>query len=277
VPARPRNVAIGTFDGVHHGHRKVIADADAVVTFSPHPRAVVGQAPPLLQDLERKIEVLGSLGVGEIVLIPFDRELAAMSPADFIERILVRTLGVTRLAVGANFHFGSRGAGSVADLIADPRFETRVEPLFVLEGDVVSSTRIRDLIAAGEIEGASRLLGDQLRFRCLVAPDGGEGAACLHWPTGLVRPAAGTYAATLEGPDGAPVGVRLQVCEGADKVLSATGPISYGAAVLCFDCDTVRTETKVSYLYHADEDRRPRSGVQFLFPRRRRGQARLPA
>src|SRR3954468_8272747 len=101
LSARPRNAAIGTFDGVHLGHRRVIAGADTVITFSPHPRAVVGQAPPLLQDLERKIDVLGRLGVAEIVLIPFDRELAAMSPADFVDRILVEALGVERLAVGS--------------------------------------------------------------------------------------------------------------------------------------------------------------------------------
>jgi riboflavin kinase/FMN adenylyltransferase len=232
VSPRRRSAAIGTFDGVHLGHRQVIAGADTVITFSPHPRAVVGQAPQLLQDLERKIEVLGGLGVAEIVLIPFDRELAATSPTDFVDRILVEALGVERLAVGSNFHFGSRGAGGVADLLADPRFETRVEPLFVREGGVISSTRIRELIAAGKIEDASRLLGDALQFRCLVGPGEPGESLSLRWPTGLVRPAPGTYDATVLGPDGTAVRARLRIADAGDRIISSTGPIGYGAAVV---------------------------------------------
>jgi riboflavin kinase/FMN adenylyltransferase len=232
VSARARSAAIGTFDGVHLGHRRVIAGADTVITFSPHPRAVVGQAPPLLQDLERKIEVLGRLGVAEIVLIPLDRELAAMSPTAFVDRILVEALGVERLAVGSNFHFGHRGGGEVADLLADPRFETRVEPLFEREGDVVSSTRIRELVAAGEIEEAGQLLGDALEFRCLVGPGEPGESLSLRWPTGLVRPAFGTYDATVRGADGATVDARIQLSDAGDRIVAADGPINYGAAVV---------------------------------------------
>lgn len=232
VSAHRRSAAIGTFDGVHLGHRRVIAGADTVITFSPHPRAVVGQAPPLLQDLERKLEELGRLGVAEVVLIPFDRRLAAMSPADFVDRILVEALGVERLAVGSNFRFGHRGAGEVADLLADPRFDTRVEPLVVREGDVVSSTRIRNLVAAGEIEAAGRLLGGAPQFRCLVGPGETEGALSLRWPSGLVRPAPGSYETTARGKQGASVCARVEIADTGDRIVAATGAIGAGATVL---------------------------------------------
>lgn len=198
APVRRRRVAIGTFDGVHLGHRRVIEGADTVITFSPHPRAVVGNAPPLLHDLDSKIELLGELGVSEVVLLPFDRELAAMRPEGFVDRVLVRALSATHVAVGANFHFGRRGAGCVADLDADPRFETLVEPLLEREGAVVSSTRIRGLIHVGRIEAACRLLGGPFTTRCSLAHDGDS--AQLSWPSGIVRPGPGTYAATVRGP-----------------------------------------------------------------------------
>lgn len=232
VSARPRSAAIGTFDGVHLGHRRAIAGADTVVTFSPHPRAIVAEAPPLLHDLERKIEVLGGLGVSEVVLIPFDRELAAMSAEDFVDGILVEALGIARLAVGSNFHFGRRGAGSVADLVADRRFETRVEPLLVEDGDVVSSTRIRELIATGETLRARRLLGDTLEFRCLLVPHGNGESIALRWPSALVRPAPGTYEAEVSGPEGPPVPALIQISDEGDRIVSAAGALRYGAAIV---------------------------------------------
>jgi riboflavin kinase/FMN adenylyltransferase len=232
VSPRPRSAAIGTFDGVHLGHRRVIAGAGTVITFTPHPRAVFGQAPPLLHDLERKIEVLGGIGVEEVVLIPFDRELAAMTPETFVHAVLVETLGITRLAVGANFHFGRCGAGGVADLVADQRFETRVEPLFVDGREVVSSTRIRELVAAGETREACRLLGDPLSFRCLLVPQTGGESIALRWPTGLVRPAPGRYAATVQGPEGPEVAVEVELSEECDRIVAAAGPLRYGAAIL---------------------------------------------
>lgn len=232
VSARPRSAAVGTFDGVHLGHRRVIAGADTVVTFSPHPRAIVGEAPPLLHDLERKIEVLGGLGVSEVVLIPFDRELAAMSAEDFVDGILVEALGITRLAVGSNFHFGSRGAGTVTDLIADRRFATRVEPLLVDDGDVISSSRIRKLIAAGETAQACRLLGDPLEFRCLLVPHAKGESIVLRWPTGLIRPAPGTYEASVRGPEGVEVAAVVRVSEEGDRIIGAAGALRYGAATI---------------------------------------------
>lgn len=196
APPRSRHVALGSFDGVHLGHRRVIASADTVVTFSPHPRAVVGEAPVLLQDFDRKVELLGHLGVSEVVLIPFDRQLAAMSPSEFVTRVLVDALSVERVSVGANFRFGRRGAGTVADLVADRRLQTRVEPLLTLDGEVVSSTRIRALIEAGAVEAAARLLGDPFEIHCSVERVD-DGRVRIVWPEGIVEPRLGTYRASF--------------------------------------------------------------------------------
>lgn len=209
VESRPRRVALGTFDGVHLGHRRVIAGADTVVTFSPHPRAVLGEAPPLLQALDTKVRLLGELGVSEVVLIPFDRELAAMSPEDFVDRVLVDSLAATHVAVGANFRFGRRGAGDADQLADDRRFETRVEPLLLCGGDVVSSTRIRGLIEAGRIEAATRLLGSPFEPRCSLGQD--DDSFVLSWPNGVVRPAPGTYAATVRSPAGDAIAAEVVV------------------------------------------------------------------
>src|SRR4051795_12901774 len=114
VPARPRRVAVGEFDGVHLGHREVIRGADTVLTFEPHPREVVAPeaAPRLLTPLARKAELLEGLGVDELVVIRFDAAFAERSPEDFVDEILVGALGATDVSVGENFRFGHQAAGT---------------------------------------------------------------------------------------------------------------------------------------------------------------------
>ena len=128
VEPRPRRVAVGTFDGVHLGHREVIAGSDTVLTFEPHPTAVVqpGAAPRLLTDPRRKAQLVASLGVGELVVIPFDREFAARSAQQFVDDVLVATLGATHVSVGENFRFGHKAQGDAELLAADTRFQTRI-------------------------------------------------------------------------------------------------------------------------------------------------------
>jgi riboflavin kinase/FMN adenylyltransferase len=211
----------------------VIAGADTVVTFSPHPRAVVGEAPPLLHDLDSKIELLGDLGVSEVVLLPFDRELAAMRPEDFVDRVLVDALSATHVAVGANFHFGRRGAGCVADLDADPRFQTLVERLLEREGAVVSSTRIRALVEVGRIEAATRLLGAPFTTRCSLEHD--VDSAQLSWPSGIIRPGPGTYAATVRGPSDCAadaIAAEVVVGGGTARLIPSSPMEAQGSAVV---------------------------------------------
>ena len=162
VRPRPRRVAVGTFDGVHLGHREVIAGADTVLTFEPHPTAVVapGAAPRLLTDLRRKAELVGSLGVQELVVVPFDRAFAARTAQQFMDEVLVGALGATHVSVGENFRFGHKARGDTDLLRADDRFETRIVELLEVDGEVVSSSHIRGLLLGGAVEYAGHLLGE---------------------------------------------------------------------------------------------------------------------
>lgn len=154
-------MAIGTFDGVHLGHREVISGCDTVLTFDPHPLAVLrpDSVPALLTDLDEKLRRFAVLGVVETVLIPFDQDFASLSAEEFVDRVLVKSLGATHVSVGENFRFGRAAAGDAAMLCAERRFEARVVPLCAVGGEPVSSTRIRRLLAAGAVSEARLLLG----------------------------------------------------------------------------------------------------------------------
>lgn len=202
VEPRPRRVAVGEFDGVHIGHREVIAGNDTVLTFEPHPAVVLRprHAPKLLTSLDVKIELMAELGIEELIVVPFDLALAHQEPVAFIENVLVGAVGATHVSVGQNFHFGHRARGSVELLKADPRFVTRVVPLLHANGHAVSSSRIRRLIAEGEVEEAAELLGAPFRMRGEVVRGDRRGRE-LGFPTanmlpdpGLACPRNGVYA-----------------------------------------------------------------------------------
>ena len=214
---RPRRVAVGTFDGVHLGHREVIRGNDTVLTFEPHPIAVVhpDATPKLLQSFEIKRDVIAGLGVEELVVIPFDREFASKTPAQFVEEVLLERLGATHVSVGENFRFGSRASGDAAYLSARPEFETRVVPLVEVHGESVSSSHIRGLVAAGEVREASDFLGGPFLFEGTVV-EGDRRGRDLGFPTAnivpddrLAVPGHGVYAAFAHGQCAAVnVGVR---------------------------------------------------------------------
>jgi riboflavin kinase / FMN adenylyltransferase len=214
---RPRHVAIGTFDGVHLGHQAVIEDADTVLTFEPHPLEVLHPAalPKLITPFAVKRDVVEGLGVRELVVIPFDREFAAVTAEDFIERILIERLGAERVSVGENFRFGAKAHGDPEMLAARSEFETRVVPLVEVDGETVSSTRIRALIAAGDMEGARRCLGAPFMVEGIVV-EGDQRGRELGFPTAnvvpddrLAIPGHGVYAAFADGvPAAVNVGVR---------------------------------------------------------------------
>lgn len=210
---RPTAIALGTFDGLHRGHRSVIAaiTADAagavptVVSFWPHPREVLHGETRLRLDLpQEKLELLEPLGVKQLVLVPFDRELAALSPEAFVETVLVAQLGARRVAVGDNFRFGAgrRGDGTALQRIAAGHgVEVSVLPTLHDGGERVSSSRIRQALASGQIEEARRLLQRPYRFSGQVVPGRGLGRG-LGWPTANLRidgrkflPQVGVYAA----------------------------------------------------------------------------------
>jgi riboflavin kinase / FMN adenylyltransferase len=214
---RPRRVAVGEFDGVHLGHREVIAGNDTVLTFDPHPLAVIRPeaAPKLLTSLEVKIELVAALGVQELVVIPFDDRFGAQSPQEFIDHVLVDQLQATHVSVGENFYFGHGAAGDTDMLAADPRFETRVVTLVEVDGEIVSSSHIRGLVLAGEVDQAARFLGAPFALRGEVV-HGDERGRTLGFPTAnlvpdehLVCPGHGVYAAHADGACAAvSIGVR---------------------------------------------------------------------
>jgi riboflavin kinase/FMN adenylyltransferase len=176
---RPRHVAVGEFDGVHLGHREVMRGAETVLTFEPHPSAVVApeKAPKLITPLETKIDLIAGLGVRELVVIPFDGAFASQSPQGFIDDVLVGQLGATKVSVGENFRFGHRARGDVALLRAQDAFETRVVELIQGDGGVISSSHIRELIAAGEVERAAACLGSPFQLRGTATSAGARSAS----------------------------------------------------------------------------------------------------
>jgi riboflavin kinase/FMN adenylyltransferase len=181
---RPRRVAIGTFDGVHRGHQAVIEGADTVLTFDPHPLEIIHPTalPKLIMPFEVKRDVIEGLGVRELVVIPFDREFATLSAEDFVERVLIERLGAEWVSVGENFRFGAKAKGDPAMLEARPEFETRVVPLVEVDGETVSSTRIRALVAAGDMEGARHCLGAPFMVEGTVV-EGDQRGRQLGFPT----------------------------------------------------------------------------------------------
>ena len=217
VERRRRRVAVGEFDGVHLGHREVIGDSDTVLTFEPHPLQVIRPeaAPKLLTSFDRKVELIAAIGVAELVVIPFDQRFASLAAGEFIDDVLVGRLEATHVSVGENFRFGHRAAGDPDTLRADSRFETRVVPLVELEGEIVSSSHIRALVQAGEVEPAGRMLGAPFQLRGEVVTGDRRGRQ-LGFPTAniipddaLVHPGHGVYVAHADGVCAAvSVGVR---------------------------------------------------------------------
>jgi riboflavin kinase/FMN adenylyltransferase len=230
VVPRPRRVAVGEFDGVHLGHREVIAGSDTVLTFNPHPLAVIRPeaAPRLLTSLEVKAELVEAIGVQELVVIPFDRTFAAQSAQAFIDDVLVSRLRAEHVSVGENFRFGHRAGGDPDMLAADPRFDTRVVEMVEVDGEIVSSSHIRALVQAGDVGHARRFLGAPFAVRGEVVR-GDQRGRTLGFPTAnlipdeaLVCPGHGVYAARADGDCAAVnVGVRPTFGTGRSVLIEA--------------------------------------------------------
>jgi len=257
VRRRLRRVAVGEFDGVHLGHREVIRGSDTVLTFEPHPLRVVRPeaAPRLLTSLETKAELIAALGVEETVVIPFDEGFAQQTPQEFVDHILVERLQATRVSVGENFRFGHRAAGDPELLAADDRFETRVVPLVEVDGEIVSSSHIRGLVLAGEVETARRFLGAPFQLRGPVV-EGDRRGRTLGFPTAniipdeaLVCPGHGIYAArTAQACAAVSIGVRPTFGTGRALLVEAY--------LLDWDGDLYDTELRIDFLARLRGERR---------------------
>jgi riboflavin kinase / FMN adenylyltransferase len=199
----PRSVAIGTFDGVHLGHREVIRGSDTVLTFDPHPLSVIHPeaTPKLLNTFPVKRDLIEGLGVEELVVIPFDRGFSEQTAEEFVQDVLIRRLGAERVSVGENFRFGKGAKGTADFLRSHDEFETNVTPLVEVAGATVSSTQIRGLVAAGEVKEAAEFLGGPFLFEGEVV-EGDKRGRTLGMPTAnlvpedaYVHPGHGVYAA----------------------------------------------------------------------------------
>jgi riboflavin kinase/FMN adenylyltransferase len=252
-----RSVAVGTFDGVHLGHREVIRGSDSVLTFDPHPVSVVApqHTPKLLTTLERKAELIASLGVAELIVIPFDAEFAMRSAAQFIADVLVGALGARQVAVGENFRFGHRAQGDPRLLAAEESFATVVHPLLEVDGEIVSSSHIRGLLLAGDVAEANRLLGAPFELTGEVT-HGDERGRELGFPTAnivpeeaLACPGHGVYAALADGrPAAVSIGVRPTFTTGRGELIEAY--------LLDFDGDLYGRPLRLQFLQRLRGERR---------------------
>ena len=219
-------ITIGAYDGVHRGHRAVIAEVkrlaaaqncrSVVVTFDRHPASVVRpeSAPNLLTDLDQKLELLAETGIDATVLVAFDEAQSFESATDFVERVLVHCLATRMIVVGEDFHFGRQRSGNVAllrELGAVNDFEVSPRDLVARSDGVeepISSTAIRRALAGGQVELASGMLGRPFEARGTVV-HGDERGRLLGFPTANVEvpnkvclPADGVYAGIYVRPDG---------------------------------------------------------------------------
>jgi riboflavin kinase/FMN adenylyltransferase len=257
VERAERSVAVGTFDGVHLGHRRVIEGSDSVLTFDPHPVSVVspGHTPKLLTTLERKAELVASLGVAELIVIPFDAQFARRTAQEFVDGVLVGALGATEVSVGENFRFGNRAQGDPQLLAADGRFKTVVHPLLEVGGEVVSSSHIRGLLLAGEVGKADQLLGSPFQLSGEVA-HGDERGRALGFPTAnlvpeeaLACPGHGVYAGLANGhPAAVSIGVRPTFKTGRGELIEAY--------LLDFDGDLYGQTLAIDFLERLRGERR---------------------
>jgi len=248
---RTRRIAIGTFDGVHLGHREVIAGADTVLTFDPHPTQVVHpeSAPKLLTSLERKAELAGALGAQELVVIPFDGAFASQTAQEFIDHVLVERLGAEQVSVGDNFHFGAKAKGTAQMLSDDGRFDVRISALLEVDGAPVSSTRIRNLLTTeGDVAQAAKLLGSQFKLSGTVVHGDKRGRE-LGYPTAnlvpderFVTPAHGIYACRTGQGRAAAVSIGLR------PTFQTGRGVLIEAFVLDFDGDLYGQEISLTFV-----------------------------
>ncbi len=276
---RGRALAIGVFDGVHLGHRAVIAAARqlaesrglafVVLTFDPHPRSVLAPDEPAsyLTGPDVKAELIAELGAAELIVMPFTRALARVRAERFAEVLIAPPIGAAAIAVGENFRFGNQGAGDPELLRRAGRGRSVevVSPEMVRsdDGERISSTRIRSLVAAGDVREAAALLGRDHLIEGPVIAGAGRGrtlgvpTANLDLPVNQAVPAPGVYAARLvRGDDSWPAAVnvgRAPTFSDGDGALMVeahaigyTGPDFYGEQVRIVFRQRLRNEKRFS-------------------------------
>ncbi len=273
APPGERSIAIGSFDGVHLGHRAVIEQAiatareqgvrSAVLTMYPHPMAVLRtrQAPSELSTLPRRIELASEIGPDEVIVLPFTEQLSQISAGAFVTDILVGRLGARAVTVGDNFHYGHRATGNITTLVAEGAehgFSVTVMPLLEIDGAPVSSTRIRQLVLEGDVTAAARLLGrapwldgevvhGEKRGRELGYP-----TANLLPPPSSVVPAIGIYAGVAHLVGSSHV---TAISVGRNPTFTGEGaPVRVEAHLLDFDADIYGQPLRLEFVHRLRDE-----------------------
>jgi riboflavin kinase/FMN adenylyltransferase len=276
----PCVLVVGNFDGVHLGHQAVLREAVAegerlglparVLTFEPHPAAVVGSgAPPVLTTLERRVELMEDLGVARVYVRRFDAAFAAWSPERFARELVAATLGARLVVVGQNFRFGARRAGDLAllrQLGAELGFQARVHTIAADVHGPFSSTRIREAIATSDLDEVYRVLG---RPHALSGPvvHGDELGRTLGFPTANLEPVAemlprdGIYAVRVEVRRPGPGDVGFERLGGGATSIGVRPTVggtqrTVETYVLGFQGDLYGAELRVELVAHLREERR---------------------
>ncbi|MGB9792093.1 MAG: bifunctional riboflavin kinase/FAD synthetase [Thermacetogeniaceae bacterium] len=208
-------VAFGNFDGVHMGHRRLLEEmvnyslqakaVPSVFLFYPHPQRVLDpdNAPKMLLDLEKKTEILESSNIKIAFIIPFTPEIASLTPEEFVKEVIVRRLKAEAVFVGFNFRFGHRASGTpefLQELGTKYGFKVSVLPPVIINGELVSSTRIRELLTTGDIRKAKDLLGYWPLIRGKIIKGDQRGrtlgfpTANIETPKDILIPCSGVYA-----------------------------------------------------------------------------------
>ena len=278
MPGPGTAVTIGAYDGVHLGHRALLADLSrraaaaglttVVVTFDRHPAYVVRpeSAPKQLTSLEQKLELLADAGIERTEVIPFDEARADESAEDFVQEVLVDQLGARLVVVGEDFHFGHGRKGNVEllqRLGAEHGFEVVGVGLTGDGAEAVSSTRIRALLAAGEVEQAARLLGRHHEVRGPVVQGDGRGGPDLGFPTAnlavaddIALPADGVYAGHYRRPDGGVHRAAINVGRRPTFYEPGTAPVLVEAHLLGFDGELYGEPARVSFAHRLRDEQR---------------------
>ncbi len=277
MPAPGTAVTIGAYDGVHLGHRALLRNlcelaearglSTVVVTFDRHPASVVRpeSAPTQLTDLEQKLELLAECGIDRTLVITFDKERSAESAEDFVTEVLVDQLTARIVVVGEDFHFGNGRRGNVALLNELGRgcgFEVIGVGLTGDGGSAVSSTRIRALVAAGQVEEAATLLGRPHEVRGPVVHGDGRGGPELGFPTANVAvgadialPADGIYAGWYTRPDRRRHPAAISVGRRPTFYEPGTAPVLVEAYLLEFEGDLYDEPGRVSFVRRLRDER----------------------
>jgi riboflavin kinase/FMN adenylyltransferase len=278
--ARPLAVAIGNFDGVHLGHQALIraarAQAEArgidaaVLTFTPHPARVFAPAlaPPLIMSLERRLELFAELGMDVAVVEPFTREFAAIEAEDFVRDVLAGSLRAREVVVGYDFSFGRGRKGNprlLGEIGGQIGLGVTIVPPVTVDGLTCSSTKVREFVLEGRVEGASLLLGRPFEIIGPVVRGAGRGRQ-LGFPTANLRPEAellpevGIYAARARILDrgGASSGpaLRAALSVGRNPTFIDAGAVSVEAHLLDFDGDLYDRRLRVEVVHRLRDERR---------------------